>query len=114
MSGAADRKPGSSTQHGNMRILAVRLDFCHSFEIHDVRSVNPHKPRRVERAFQARYRLLLQVFLAFRHQSHIVVLGLCVVEPAYWNDEDAGSVAHRYSVETLRGWPCGCGKVVRV
>jgi hypothetical protein len=45
-------------------IFAKWFDLDDALEVDDIRAVNAEKPRRIECGFEARNRLLLQVFLA--------------------------------------------------
>src|ERR1700735_2708605 len=102
VAGAADGELRAVGEDGDVSVLRVGLDLDDALQVDDVGAVNAEKTRRVERGFQARDGLLLQVLFAFGCKGDVIVLRFHVFEFRDWNDEDARAIAHGDAVEILR------------
>src|SRR5579884_920437 len=67
--------------------------------------MNAQEVRGIERGFNARYRLLLQMFLSLVRQGDVIVLSLDIIELRDRNDMYSCSVAHNNPLGIFSGIP---------
>src|SRR5229473_5321031 len=85
VAGAANRQARAVGENGEAAVLAVGLDACDAFEIHDVRAVDADEAVWIQAGFEAGDGLLLEMLFALAGERHVIVLGLGVVKFSNWD-----------------------------
>src|SRR6185312_1186963 len=107
ISGAAHRNFGAVRQDGQPGVLRVRLNARDSVEIHQKATMDPDEAPGMQRAFEARNRLLLEPCAAFAAQGYIVILRLGIIQLAGGNDVHFRAVPHHDALQVLTRWTRG-------
>src|SRR6476620_11600078 len=81
IAGTADRQLRPVAKDGDAAVFRVQLDAGDALDVEEVRSVNPHEPRRIEESLGHPERLILEIGLAFRAKRYVVVLRFDVIDP---------------------------------
>src|SRR5215469_760563 len=111
VTGATDRQPRAVIQDGDMAVLGIGFEFHNSLEVHKIRAMNAQEVLRIERAFQAGYGLLLQIFFPLAGQRDVVVLGFGIIQFADGNDLHARAIPHNDAFGVMSGLARRRGKI---